>query len=296
MAVSVAVVFFVSLAFPFEFAPAEEVGSESRTIQVFAAASATNVIREIKSQFTKTTGIKVQTSFGSSAMLARQIANGDDADVFLSADVKWADDLTQKGFVVEKRNLLGNRLVIVMPDGSTLDVAKPEDLTSSKIAHIAIGDPQSVPAGKYAKKALEKLGLWEKLKTKFATADDVRNALTYVETGAAEAGIVYATDAANSKKVKVAAEIPDSLTGPVRYPIALLKHGEQNAAAASFYKFVQSPKSLEVFRKYGFIILDEAKSATIDSEVVNDPDSTAKHGRTGRVLLPFQLRNGSLAI
>ena len=132
-------------------------------------------------------------------------------------------------------------------------------MVSDKITHIAIGDPKSVPAGKYAKKALEKIGLWEELKTKFATADDVRNALTYVETGAAEAGIVYATDAAISKKVKVVVEIPESLTGPVCYPVVLLKHGERNVAAVSFYRFLQSPESFRVFRKYGFTILEEAK-------------------------------------
>lgn len=261
LAATAAIVYFVSIALHFQSALAEEAGGKSKTIQIFAAASATNVIGEIKGQFTERTGIKVLASFGSSAALAQQIANGADADVFLSADVKWADDLTQKGFVVEKQNLLGNRLVIVVPDDSTLNVTKPEDLVSSQIVHLAIGDPKSVPAGKYAKQALERLGLWEKLKTKFATADDVRNALTYVETGAAEAGIVYATDAVVSKKVKVAADISESLTGPVRYPIVLLKHGERDVAVASFYKFLQSPESLQVFRRYGFIILDEAKSA-----------------------------------
>ena len=215
-----------------------------------------NIMAEI---FAKKTGVNVLVCFGSSATLARQITNGADADVLLSADTKWADDLAHNGFVVEKRDLLGNHLVIVVPDNSTLSVAKPEDMVSDKITHIAIGDPKSVPAGKYAKKALEKIGLWEELKTKFATADDVRNALTYVETGAAEAGIVYATDAAISKKVKVVVEIPESLTGPVCYPVVLLKHGERNVAAVSFYRFLQSPESFRVFRKYGFTILEEAK-------------------------------------
>ncbi len=259
MAASAAMAFFVFMALHFGSALADEAGGEAKTVQVFAAASTTNVIGEIKGQFTKKTGVKVLVSFGSSATLARQITNGADADVLLSADTKWADDLAHNGFVVEKRDLLGNHLVIVVPDNSTLSVAKPEDMVSDKITHIAIGDPKSVPAGKYAKKALEKIGLWEELKTKFATADDVRNALTYVETGAAEAGIVYATDAAISKKVKVVVEIPESLTGPVCYPVVLLKHGERNVAAVSFYRFLQSPESFRVFRKYGFTILEEAK-------------------------------------
>ena len=243
-------------------APAEEAGREStRTIQVFAAASATNAIREIKQRFTAATDIEVRASFGSSATLARQIANGADADVFLSADTQWADDLVKKGLVVQKQDLLGNRLVIVVPDDSKLRVTGPEDLTSAAVTHVAMGEPSSVPAGKYARQALEKLGLWEALKPKVAAADDVRRALTYVETGAAEAGIVYATDAAISKHVKVVAEISASLTGPVRYPIVLLKHGEGVAAAESFYKFLRSRESLQVFRKYGFSILAEAKAA-----------------------------------
>lgn len=254
---------FVLIAIQFATARAEEPGRESvKTIQVFAAASATNAIQEIERQFTANTGIEVRDSFGSSATLARQIANGADADVFLSADAKWADDLTEKELAVKKQNLLGNRLVIIVPDDSKLKIAKPEDLASATISHIAMGEPESVPAGKYAKQALIKLNLWEKLKPKVASAEDVRNALTYVETGAAEAGIVYATDAAISKNVKVAAEIPEKLTGPIRYPIVLLKHGKDTPAAVSFYKFLQSPKSLKVFQKYGFTTL--AETETID--------------------------------
>jgi molybdate transport system substrate-binding protein len=236
---------------------ADNAGTDKKTIQVFAAASTTNAIREIKRQFTAATGVELRASFGSSATLARQIANGAEADVFLSADVKWADDLAQKGLVARKRNLLGNRLVIVVPDDSKLSVTKAEDLAASQIVHIAMGEPKSVPAGKYARIALEKLGLWEKVKSKVAAADDVRNALTYVETGAAEAGIVYATDAAISRKVRAAAEIPESLTGPVRYPVVLLKREKDAAAAESFYKFLSSPESLKVFRKYGFSILND---------------------------------------
>lgn len=257
-AASAAMSCFVSIVLQLGFvAAADNTGADKKTIQVFAAASATNAIREIKRQFTAATSVDVQTSFGSSATLARQIANGAEADVFLSADVKWADDLSQKGLVVRRHNLLGNRLVIVVPGDSKLNVTKMEDLASVQITHIAMGEPKSVPAGKYARKALEKLGLWGNVKSKVAAADDVRNALTYVETGAAEAGIVYATDAAISRKVRVVAEIPESLTGPVRYPIVLLKRENESAAADSFYKFLSSPEAIKVFRKYGFNILND---------------------------------------
>jgi molybdate transport system substrate-binding protein len=252
-AFSAAMACLVSVAVHAQSAPAQSAGRESaKSIQVFAAASATNAIGDVKQQFTAATGVEVRTSFGSSAALARQIANGAEADVFLSADTKWADDLAEKGLVVRRRDLLGNRLVIVVPDDSKLNVKKPADLAATQIAHIAMGEPRSVPAGRYAKQALEKLELWDKLKAKVAAADDVRVALTYVETGAAEAGIVYATDAAIGKKVKVVAEIPESLTGPIRYQVALLKREKGFAAAESFYKFLYSKESLKVFRKHGF--------------------------------------------
>jgi molybdate transport system substrate-binding protein len=238
----------------------------AKTVLVFAAASTTNAVGEIQQQFGKESGVQVRVSFGSSAALARQIVNGADADVFISADDPWADYLAKQAFVAQKRDLLGNRLVIVVPADSKLNVKKPEDLLAATIEHLALANPQSVPAGKYARHALLKLGLWEKLKPKVAPAEDVRMALTYVETGAAEAGIVYATDAAISKKVKVAAPIAESLTGPIRYPIVLLKHGKDAVAAEAFYKFLCSPESLKVFRKHGFTILAEATSTGKPSE------------------------------
>lgn len=256
---TVAAWLFVGVAiFQAEAAVAEDTPKPSaEPVEVFAAASTTNAIREIKDAFTAATGAEVQVSFGSSATLARQIANGADADVFLSADMTWADNLAEKGYVAGKRVLLGNRLVIVVPADSTLKIAEPADLLSPKVSHIALGEPSSVPAGKYAKQAFEKLGLWEQIKLKIAAADDVRNALAYVETGAAEAGVVYATDAAVSKKVKVAVQIPESLTGEIRYPIVLLKHGEQAASAKKFYDFLQSPESAHVFQKYGFSVFED---------------------------------------
>ncbi len=229
-----------------------------QTIVVFAAASTTNAVGEIKRHFAETSGVQVRASYGSSAALAQQIVNGAGADLFLSADVAWADYLAQRGLVSRRQNLLGNRLVIVLPNDSTLDVKKPEDLLAENIQHLALGNPQSVPVGKYAKQALGKLGLWERLRPKVAAAEDVRSALAYVETGAAEAGIVYATDAAISKKVKVAATISQELTGPVCYPIVLLKPAADRPAAASFYQYLHGPETRKIFRKYGFTLLPPA--------------------------------------
>jgi molybdate transport system substrate-binding protein len=246
---------FVYLATFVSSTPAQETGGGAKpAVQIFAAASASNAIGQIKQRFAATTGVEVRTSFGSSAVLARQVLSGADADILLSADPKWAKDLAEKGFVAEQHDLLGNRLVIVVPDDSTLSITKPEDLTNAAIIHIAMGEPRSVPAGVYGRRALEKLGLWKQLEPKVAAADDVRHALAFVEAGAAEAGIVYATDAAASRQVRVVAEFPVSLTGPIRYPLVLLKHGV-GTPAESFYKFLSGPESLQVFRKYGFSIL-----------------------------------------
>ena len=181
------------------------------TVLVFAAASTTDALNEIKAQFTKDSGIAVETSYAASSALAQQIVNGAEADLFISADTKWADYLANKDFVVRQQNLLGNRLVIVVPGNSKLDIKKPADLLAAGIEHLALGEPESVPAGRYAKQALTRLGLWDHLKDKVVSAEDVRHALTYVETAAAEAGIVYATDAAISKKVKIAVELPENV-------------------------------------------------------------------------------------
>jgi molybdate transport system substrate-binding protein len=225
---------------------------------VFAAASTTNALNEIKAAFTERMGTEVQTSYAASSTLAQQMVNGAEADLFISADVKWADHVEGKMPVTKRRNLLGNRLVIVVPSDSNLKVAKPEDLLSDKVKHLALGDPDAVPVGRYAKQALTKLGIWEKLKGKVVPAEDVRQALTYVEAGAADAGIVYATDAAISVKARVAVEIPADLTEPVRYPVLLLRRETENTTAEAFYDYLGSPEATEVFERFGFVILADS--------------------------------------
>ncbi len=229
-------------------------------VLVFAAASTADALDEIKEQYARMAAGQVQTSYAGSSTLARQIAQGADADLFLSADTEWSDYLARKDLVVRRQNLLGNRLAIIVPAGSGASVTRPEDLLAADVEHLALGEPDSVPAGRYAKQALTRLGLWDRLQAKVVPAEDVRHALAYVESGAAEAGIVYATDAAVSKKVRVAAELPENLTEPIRYPLALLKHGEHNAAAESFYRYLFSAEATEIFRKHGFTVLTEAEA------------------------------------
>ena len=236
-------------------------GTTDEAVLVFAAASVSNAVDEVKEQFHQKYGSDVKTSFAGSSILAQQIVQGAGADVFISADTTWADYLGENAMVAQRRDLLGNRLVIVVPADSSIHVQGPEDLLGDVVGHIALADPASVPAGRYAKQAFEKLGIWEKVKAKVVAGNDVRQALGYVETGAAEAGIVYATDAAVSPSVKVAASIPVELTGPIRYPVVLLKHGLDRPAAERFFQYLSSPEAAQVFRKYGFDVLGDDAAA-----------------------------------
>jgi molybdate transport system substrate-binding protein len=235
--------------------PSDDKADEA--VLVFAAASVSNAVDEVKEQFHRKHGSEVKTSFAGSSILAQQIVEGAGADVFISADTAWADYLGENAMVVQRRDLLGNRLVIVVPADSSIHVQGPEDLLGDAVRHVALADPASVPAGRYAKQVFEKLGIWEKVKAKVVAGNDVRQALGYVETGAAEAGIVYATDAAVSPSVKVAARIRVDLTGPIRYPVVLLKHGSGRPGAERFYQYLSSPEAAEVFRKYGFDVLGD---------------------------------------
>jgi molybdate transport system substrate-binding protein len=235
-------------------APARAAEPE-KTVLIFAAASTGGALDEIKDRYARQSGTRIVTSYAASSALVQQVENGADAQLLLSANAKWADYLEAKGLVARRRDLLGNRLVLVVPKTSKLAVSKLEDLLQAGVAHIALGDPEAVPAGIYAKKALVKRDLWGRLKTKVVAADDVQHALTFVETGAAEAGFVYSTDAAASAKVKVAAAIGPELTGPVAYPLLLLKKGAASPAASSFYRYLGSAAAAEVFRKHGFEIL-----------------------------------------
>jgi molybdate transport system substrate-binding protein len=227
----------------------------AKPVLVLAAASTTNVIDEIKAAFAKQNGVEVRSSYAASSALAQQIASGAEADVFISADLKWGEFVASKTPVARQRHLLGNRLVVIVPSDSPLKLQKIDDLTGGQVKRLALADPAAVPAGKYAKQALTKLGLWDKLQGKVASAGDVRHALAFVETGAAEAGIVYATDARVSRKVRVALDVPSELTAPVRYPALLLQHAEANPQAVAFYEYLSSPAAKRVFEAAGFEVL-----------------------------------------
>jgi molybdate transport system substrate-binding protein len=224
-------------------------------ILILAAASTTEAIDEIRAEFQRLhPQVTIRTSYGASSTLAQQIDAGADADLFLSASSEWADSLRKKGLVDRQRDQLSNQLVVVVPLDSKLKIEKPADLAASGVRRLALADPRSVPAGVYAREALERLDLWKTMSVRVAGATDVRQALQFVETGAAEVGIVYATDAAASKQVRIALRLEPNPTKPIRYPLVLLKDGASKAAAVKFYDFLGSPAAAAIFRRHGFLL------------------------------------------
>lgn len=235
-----------------------QAASAPNSITVFAAASLTDVLQELGTAYTKEAGTKVEFSFASSSTLARQVESGAHADVFFSADQEWIDYLDQRALIQKttRRNMLGNRLALVAPADSTLQLQiKPNFplLAALNGGRLATGDPDSVPVGRYARAALTTLGVWNEVEDHLVRADNVRTALGFVARGEAPLGIVYETDARIDKKVRVVDLFPESSHHPINYPIALTSTA--NAKAASLLEFLRGPSASAVFEKYGFSVL-----------------------------------------
>jgi molybdate transport system substrate-binding protein len=223
-------------------------------VTVFAAISTKDALEPIGRDFEAQTGTTVTCSFAASSTLARQIEQGAGADLFLSADERWADYLADKGLAAERRDLLANRLVVVTPAERPLQLHRLVDLAGADVKHLALAlDP--VPAGHYAREALAKAGIWEQVKDRVHESGDVRATLAVVARGEAEAGLVYATDVAATDKVRVALEVPESLHTPIRYPVVLIRRTGGSTSARAFYDFLDSETAQQHFRKAGFQIL-----------------------------------------
>jgi len=227
-------------------------------ILVSAAASLTDVLREIGNTYQSKSKNRVNFSFGPSSTLARQIEEGAPADMFFAADLAQMDNLEKNGRLEPgtRKNLLSNQLVIIVPVDSKLRIASPKDLLKPEVKKIALAEPTSVPVGIYSSKYLEAEGLWDKVKEKVVPVLDVRATLASVESGNVEAGFVYKTDAAISKKVKVVYEVPIDRGPKIIYPVAIVKESKKKAAARDFMNFVLSHSGKEVFKKYGFVVLE----------------------------------------
>ena len=225
--------------------------SKPRAVAVFAAVSTKEALEQIGHDFESETGTSVMCSFAASSTLARQIEQGAAADVFISADERWADYLADKGLVAERRDLLANRLVVVTPAEHPLPFGNLTDLAGADVKHLALA-LEPVPAGHYAREALRKAGIWDQLRDRVREAGDVRATLAVVARGEAEAGIVYATDVAASNKVHVALRVPEDLHTPIRYPVVLLRRADSERAARAFYDFLGGGTAHAHFRNAGF--------------------------------------------
>ncbi|HUI62620.1 MAG TPA: molybdate ABC transporter substrate-binding protein [Steroidobacteraceae bacterium] len=227
-----------------------------RTVLVFGAASLTNVLDELGQAYQAQTSVPIKSSYAASSVLARQIEAGAPADVFFSADLEWMDYVEQHKLLKagSRHDVVGNRLVLIAPadSGVSVKLVHGVDLSSALGAdgRLATGDPDSVPVGKYAQAALQKLGAWDSVVDRLVRAENVRAALAFVARGEAALGIVYRTDALAEKRVRIVAEFPAGSYPPIIYPIALTTHAGPDAAG--FVEFVRGRAARAIFVRYGF--------------------------------------------
>jgi molybdate transport system substrate-binding protein len=225
---------------------------------VSAAASLTDVLKEIGTGYQAKSKHTVRFNFGPSSGLARQIEEGAPSDMFFSADVPQMEKLDKSGRLEPgtRKELLSNQLVIVVPADSKLAISSPRDLLKDNVKKIALAEPSSVPVGVYSKEYLIHEGLWNNLVAKLVPVQDVRATLVSVESGNVEAGFVYKTDAAISNRVKIAYEVPVDKGPKITYPVAIVKESKHRDAARDFLRYLQTRAAKESFRKYGFVVLD----------------------------------------
>ncbi len=232
------------------------VAQSNTSLLISAAASLKDILEEIKPLYQQNKpNVKISYNFGSSGALQQQIEQGAPADIFISAAKKQVDALEQKGLLVAgTRNIIAkNRLVLVVPKNS-VGITSFYSLQDAKVKKISIGEPRSVPAGQYAQQVLEKLKIWNQVKPKLVFANNVRQVLASVETGNAEAGLVYVTDAKISNKVKIVVAADEKYHSAIIYPLAVVKRSKNLAAAKEFSQFLSSEQTKTVFKKYGFIM------------------------------------------
>jgi len=227
-------------------------------VTVFAAASLSDALGDVAKAYQAKTGTLPALSFAASSTLARQIEASRGADLFISADTDWMDYLDSRGLIAHetRKNLLGNKLVLIAPASAnvSLAIAPHFDLLGAlKGGRLAIADPDTVPAGRYARTALSTLGVWNSVVNRTVNAENVRVALSYVARGEAPLGIVYATDAYGEKSVRIVAAFPDNTHAAIVYPAALTR--DAGPGARKFLDFLSGPEASAIFQKDGFIIL-----------------------------------------
>lgn len=226
-------------------------------VRVFAAASLTDVLKDIAKDYERSSGDRIVFNFGGSSMLARQIEQDAPADLFLSADELKMDDLQKRRLIDRKtrQSVLSNTLVIVVPAERGMTITSAKELADDRVLSVAIAEPATVPAGIYARAYLLKIGAWGRVARKAIPMDNARAALAAVESGNADCGIVYRTDALISKHVRVAVEVPKDEGPDISYPFAVTTNAQSPAAARRFLAYLTSKPALDAFRRYGFLIV-----------------------------------------
>jgi len=257
----------IAAAFVLALLAAAPAPASADPVLVFAAASLKNALDDAAAAYQKGGGGAVKMSYAASSALARQIEAGAPADIFISADLDWMNYVAERNLIKNgtRANLLGNRLVLIAPASAKLALEiKPGFALVAALGggRLAIADPDSVPAGKYGKAALQKLGVWDSVAAKLAPAEDVRAALRFVARGEAPLGIVYATDAAAEPDVRIVAAFPQDSYPPIVYPVALTA-SSKNPAAAKFLAFLESAAARPFFVKQGFTLLSSAAPAAV---------------------------------
>lgn len=227
--------------------------SKKTEVVISAAASLQDSLDEIAVLYEKQhPGIDLVFNYGASGTLQKQIEQGAPADLFFSAGDKQMTALVDKGLISAHTGLLKNKLVLVVPSDSKAKITGLTELADKSFKRIAVGQPESVPAGQYAQQALTAKKLWVPLQSKLVYAKDVRQVLSYVETGNADAGFVYKTDALTSKKVKIALTVGSGVHKAINYPVGIVKNSAHQAEAKAFYSYVQTKKAGDIFTGYGF--------------------------------------------
>ena len=228
----------------------------AETLTVSAAASLTDAVREIARIYEAGSSDHVEFNFGASNFLERQIEEGAPVDLFLSADEASVDRMEKSSSLAPgtRRSILSNTLVVIVENESALAIESARDLAAERVHSVALAEPNSVPAGIYARQYLETLGIWEKVRPKVIPSENVRAALAAVESGNVDAAIVYRTDAGISKKVRIAYEVP-ALAGPaISYGAGIVAASKRIEAARRFLSFLQSDAASAVFRRFGFLV------------------------------------------
>lgn len=258
---------WLGLAMAAAATPMSMARAQAGGLVIFAAASLKNALDETATDWSKATSKPMpKISYASSSVLAKQLEQAAPADLFISADLDWMDYVEKKDLIKKdtRVNLLGNKIVLIAPKDSkvVVDVKQGFDLGKALVGgKLSMGNVDSVPAGKYGKAALEKLGAWDGVKDKIAQADNVRGALLLVSRGEAALGIVYSTDAAAEPNVKIVGTFPENSHPPIIYPAAVIKD-TKSADATPFLDYLKSTKARPAFEKQGFAVLVKSASAT----------------------------------